>query len=158
LFLTRLVNPPRLSLSPTHHRMSPWEEFLRNSNLLPAPDSNIMVGCCPHTCTVTVNMGMRRPERVGMRSHYVSSYQFITFYSTLIRRLSPSVEFAVWASSTTKSLTALRLSKCCKAPWPNGMRPTKSPNGSATNPHRRSPKALTLSCSRLSLPCRLAAR
>ena len=51
--------------------MSPREEFLRTCKELPPLDRSIQIGTCPHTCVTRVNMGFKKAENIGMRSHYV---------------------------------------------------------------------------------------
>lgn len=51
--------------------MSPREDFLRD-NVPPLP-SDMVVGRCPHTCTVRMNMGVKDPNKIGMRYTFVST-------------------------------------------------------------------------------------
>lgn len=56
------------------------EDFLRTC--LPAADPNVVVGRCHHTCRVRVNMGTKNPDRIGMRSHFVSPRHLLNMKDT----------------------------------------------------------------------------
>ena len=60
---------PLVQQSPT--RMSPRSDFLLP--LIPPLPPGVIVGRCTHTCITSVNLGVRKPIKIGMRSHYASS-------------------------------------------------------------------------------------
>lgn len=51
--------------------MSPREDFLLD-NIPPLP-ADLVVGRCSHTCVTRANMGVKDPQKIGMRYHYVSA-------------------------------------------------------------------------------------
>lgn len=56
--------------------MSPSKrsQFLLNAveEILGTSATNVVIGTCPHTCEIQVNMGQKNPVNIGRRSHYVS--------------------------------------------------------------------------------------
>ena len=120
--------------SPTMRRVGEREKYLLS--IVP-PLQGVLVGRCLHTCRTRVNMGKKNFERIGMRSHYVSSPVLSRPDSRLPVRtpVFPSAGSARSASSTIWLPGMRRLASSCGTPCFSGTRSTHP----KMRPTRKSP-------------------